>query len=697
MPADRMLNAVLHLYQSIHDDRKTDQILGTTTNLLTTLSNPLNIGVLTSQLLVAPALWHRRRDNHNRLRAPLRVLGAYNAAAARVRADEKANARHRGPRQGGGIRSDDWAAAVARGADDRSPRWRHLLVLAGLLTGMEGGGDSQTGSLSSGLRATLERAVVTAANLALATAAADSRADPAVPSAIVLALNYAFPLLSEYNRGEINADALLPLAIDALIGPDGFEHAAFLGAIDADLKEVGPQLHWGLEAASFARLQDLETKPMMGGIGPLSKLAAFTIERATDAGAVMAALETLLAFSGELLGRWQTNRLSAIDQSEEAVCLTPDALQTTPALWETLRKTLYSNVTILQSIVARSLLDPSLRNDIIAPKVASNVLRALRNLYFISSRNSNSQFQVYSFTYLTSLDILARFPDASVTFLSSTKPRDPGAAPGHPRYHPLNRTLDLFYLNVAEHLPLNIPSPACEDLIVQPATAYLTQSGPPSHLTVELFEAAHSAVLSTLSCPHNSALTVKLVPFYIDTLFASFPSYISTRQFRVAFKTIMQIVSPPFPIAATHPYLSETLLEMVRFRALGAATAPLPETPDAASSDAAPAPQYVVSEQSSLVLTLIDALPYLPLPLVQEWMTVTAQTMNAITDPDMRQPVKDRFLDVLVSGEMDVERAAIGVAWWGTSGGRELVVAGGPQLAPLMSGAIVEDERASKL
>ncbi|KAH7354286.1 peroxin 8 [Plectosphaerella cucumerina] len=555
------------------------------------------------------------------------------------------------------------------------------------------GNNSIGGSLSSGLRATLERAVVTAANLALATAAADARSDPVVPSAIVLALNYAFPLLSEHNRSEINSDALLPIAVEALIGPEGFEHASFLAGIDADLKEVGAQLHWGLEASSFARLQDLETKPLMGGIGPLSKLAAFAVERATNANAVMTALEALLAFTGELLGRWQANRLSSIDQSEETVCLTPDALRTTPALWETLRKALYSTVTVLQAIVARSLLDPNLRNDIVAPKVAVNVLRALRNLYFISSRNANSQFQVYSFTYLTSLDILARFPDASVSFLSSTRPRDPGAAPGHP----LNRTLDLFYLNVAEHLPLNMPSPACEDLIVQPATAYLTQAGPPSHLTVELFEAAHSAVLSTLSCPHNGALTVKLVPFYIDTLFASFPSYISTRQFRVAFKTIMQIVSPPFPIAATDPYLSETLLEMVRFRALGAATTPLPETPDAASSDAAPAPQHVTSEQSSLVLTLIDALPYLPLPLVQEWMTVTAQTMNAIADPAMRQPVKDRFLEVLVSGEMDVERAAIGVAWWGTCGGRELVVAGGPQLAPVMSGAIVEDERASKL
>ena len=56
MPADRLLNTVLQHYQDVHDASKTEQILGTTTHLLAQLSNPLNLGVLTCQLLTAPAI-----------------------------------------------------------------------------------------------------------------------------------------------------------------------------------------------------------------------------------------------------------------------------------------------------------------------------------------------------------------------------------------------------------------------------------------------------------------------------------------------------------------------------------------------------------------------------------------------------------------------------------------------------------------
>ncbi|KAM0334214.1 hypothetical protein ACHAQA_001235 [Verticillium albo-atrum] len=690
MPADRLLNTVLQLYRNVHDDHKTNQIVGSTTNLLTTLSNPLNLGVLTSQLLIAPAIWHRRDG----LRTSLRIISIYNTAALRVRDHELDPTTHQGERQSGGLKAEVWARAVAKGADDRSNRWQHLLVLTGVLMGMEGN-DRQ--SLSRGLRNTLEQAVVTAANLALETAVVDG---PMATGSIVLALNYAFPLLSEVHRSLINCDALLPLTVQAIIGEEGFQNADFLAAINKDLQDVGPQIHWAPATPSFGILQALEAKPMMGGMGPLSKLAAFAVEHAPNPSVVLAAHTALMDFSDRVLAQWQATRLSSIDSLEESTRYTSDASQiTVPALWQTFKKILYTTVTALQAIVARSLLDPSLRSQQVAPELATRTLRTLRNLFFIGSRDHNNQFQIYSFTYLTSLDTLVSYPDATVAFLAAIKPTSPSAVRSHTLYHPVHRALDLFYLNVAEHLPLNIPSEACDELIVQPATAYLNNTGPPTSLSLEIFESAHSAILSSLACPHNGPMTVKVVPFYVDTLFASFPSYISTRQFRVAFKTIMQIVSPPYPISATDPYLSETLLEMVRFRALGAGTEPLPPTPDALAQakeneDQPPQPH---SEQSSLVVTLIDALPFLPLPLVEEWMAVTAQTMNEIGDPAMRKLARERFLEVLVSGEMDVERAAIGVAWWGTKGGRELVIGLGAPPPPMMSGALVEEERTSKL
>ncbi|GKT88196.1 LOW QUALITY PROTEIN: peroxin 8 [Colletotrichum tofieldiae] len=685
MPADRLLNTVLQLYQNVHDDRKTDQIVGSTVNLLTTLSNPLNLGVLTAQLLIAPAIWHRRDG----LRTSLRIISVYNSAAIRVRQNELDNAKittPHAPRQGGGLGCDTWVRAVVKGADDRSNRWQHLLVLTGILMGMEGN-DRQ--SLSRGLRNTLEEAVVTAANLAL------ERQDGSFASAsIVLALNYVFPFLSDFHQSAINCNALLPIAVLAITGEDGFQDGRFLEDIRKDVRQhdrrVVPEFPV-LSAVAVDREQTTD-----GRYGPLSRLAAFAVTNATDSAIILEVQDSLLEFSQKLFQQWQRNPLSTVDAADETARLEPNTLEATwPILWGTLKKTMYATVAVLQAVIGRSLLDPRMRNDAMAPQVATKSLHTLRFLFFVSSRHGASAFQAYTFTYLTSLDILARFGDACVSFLSETKPPHAGAVPPSP----LDRTLDLFYMNVSEHLPLNIPTEACDSLIVRPATAYLTHTGTLTATMIELFEAAHSAVLSVLSCPHNSPLTVGLVPFYIDALFASFPSQISSRQFRVAFKTVMQIVSPPFPISLTEPQLSETLLEMVRFKAMGASTTLLPQTQDAiAQSEKGLTPQQEpLSEQSSLVLTLIDSLPFLPLPLVEDWMTLTAQAMNEVADPAMRQPVKDRFWEVLVSGEMDVERATIGVAWWTTKGGRELVLGRDAQQIPMMSGAIMDEGKSSRL
>ncbi|OLN93933.1 Peroxisomal membrane protein PEX17 [Colletotrichum chlorophyti] len=685
MPADRLLNTVLQLYQNVHDDRRTDQIVGSTTNLLTSLSNPLNLGVLTSQLLTAPAIWHRRDG----LRTSLRIISIYNSAAIRVRQNELENAKNaHGPRQGGGLRSDAWVRAVVKGADDRSSRWQHLLVLTGILMGMEGKGEQ---TLSRGLRNTLEEAVVTATNLAL-----ERQDGPFSSASIVLALNYVFPFLSESRQMLVNCNALLPIAVLAIIGEDGFQDGQFLGEIKKDVRQHGPIVEWTPKSPSFQLLQSIESKPLMGGMGPLSRLAAFAVTHATDTAIVFEAQDSLLEFTRKVLEQWQHNPLSGIDTSEEAARLEHNTLEGTwPIMWGTLKKTMYATVAVLQAVVGRSLLDPRMRNDTMAPQIAIKSLHILRNLFFVSSRHGASAFQAYTFAYLTSLDILARFGDACVSFMSEIKPPHAGVVPPNP----LDRTLDLFYLNVSEHLPLNVPTDACDSLIVRPATAYLTHTGGLTPGMTELFEAAHSSILSVLSCPHNSSLTIGLVPFYIDALFASFPSQISARQFRVAFKTVMQIVSPPFPISLTEPQLSETLLEMVRFKALGAGTTLLPQTQDMlAQAEKGLTPQQdPLSEQSSLVLTLIDSLPFLPLPLVEDWLTLTAQTMNEIADPVMRQPVKDRFWDVLVSGEMDVGRATIGVAWWTTKGGRELVLGREAKDVPVMSGAIMDEGRSSRL
>lgn len=704
MPADLLLNRVLADYQTPHDDRHTDRLFGTTLTLLTELTNPLNLSLLTSQFLTAPAIWHRRAPSPaaaadtDPLRATcLRVLSVFNTAAIHVRRNELENADKRtalgfgittAPPVGGGLPSEAWARAVVQGVDERSSRWQHLLVLAGMLVGFEGG--DRRGLSGGAMRRKLEGAVVTAANLALRTL---DREPPVAGAAVVLALNWAFSLVSDVDREAIDCDALLPVAVEAMVGPTGFQDGLFLGPIAADVRRVGPKLDWPEASGSFMGIRNIGTKPLVETAGPLSKLIAYAIENARDYRLVLRAQDDLVAFTGRLLAQWLHVSLSEVEISDESVVFSESTLQvTSPTLWRLLTSVLFAVVAVLRSVTARSLLDPHLRNDAVAPSVAAKTLHIYRNLSFISSRGNDS-FQVYTFSYLTSIDILARYSGPSIAFLTDTSPPTTGSI----STHALQRTLDLFYLNTAEHLPLNLAPEACERLIIQPATAYLSHSAPHSTRMVELFEAAHSAVLSVLSCPQNGPVAVKVAPFYAETLLMSFPSRISPRQFRLAFSTLMQILSPPFPVSGTQPELAETLLEMVHLRIPHAGQGILPATQDQGQG-AAPPP---MSEQSGLVLTLIDALPYLPFPIVEEWMNAAAGALHEIPDRVLREVAKQRFWELLGSGEMDVERAAIGVAWWGTKGGRELVLFGPArektQESFLMSGALVDEPGSSRL
>lgn len=685
MPADRLLNTVLQYYQDVHDTARTEQILGSTVHLLTELSNPLNLGVLTSQLLTAPAIWQQPGG----VRVSMRVMSIYNTAAARVHDHEIAWSTRKEPHhEGGGIRCEEWTRAVAKGADDRSRRWQHLLVLTGVLMGMEG---NNRASLSRGLRNTLEQAVVTAANLALERQLEDG---PVAAASVVVALNFAFPLLSDHHRSLINCNTLLPLAVWTITANEGFAEGQFLDAIGQEISQSPTnQLAWSPTTPSFRFLQELEKRPVLSNIGPLSRLVGFAVQGATDTGVVLQAQDALLLFTRKILDSWQRNRFSDVDPANEGTVLTAETLRSTwPTLWPLLQKLMFGVVAMLQAIVSRSLLDPYMLNDATAPGIAAKSLHTLRNLFFISSRNGNSSFQAYNFTYLASIDVITRDPASCEAFLRGSRNAE---APVSTTY--LQRTLDLFYLNLSEHLPLVLATDACEALIVKPATAYISHDGLMTPSMVEIFESAHSAILSVLSCPQHSALTIGITPFYIVKLFESFPAHISCRQFRVAFKTIMQVVSPPFPIAEMEPHMSETLLEMLRAYTVAASPAPLPLTPDSASRAASGEEEErdPMSQQSTFALGLVDALPYLPLPLVTDWLTITAQVMNEI-EPVMREPVKKRFVDILVSGEMDVERATMGVTWWGTQGGRDLVLFGGAG-EPVMSGALVGEERLSRL
>lgn len=230
-------------------------------------------------------------------------------------------------------------------------------MIGGLLIGFEGQGRH---GLSNSLRRALEGALVKATNLALQEMSGDQDLEA---HSIALVLNYTFELLSDFERGQLNYNALMPLLIrSAYFTSEGFESGYFLSTIDADVIQVADsKFSWSANSSTFVRLQRLSSRPLVSSMGPLSRLIAHAAENVTDPGLLRAMVEDLCAFTRTVIVQWRQNKLSEVDISEEAVYLTDEALQTTiPLLWKTLKTMMFATVIVLQAVLGRLLNDPVL-------------------------------------------------------------------------------------------------------------------------------------------------------------------------------------------------------------------------------------------------------------------------------------------------------------------------------------------------
>ncbi|EAW06340.1 putative peroxisomal membrane protein Pex17 [Aspergillus clavatus NRRL 1] len=691
MATERSLGALLRSLQSPSELRDAINLLPTATSLLTLLGNPLNLTLLASQLLSAPAIWEQPVD----LQACRKVLSVFNTAAIAI-AQNEASEEPRVPfAQAKKLEREEWVKAIANGADEKSPRWRHLLLLGGSLLGFEG---QNRQGLPRSIRTKLESALVTAAQLSLDELVSQSNIEA---QCITMVLNHTFELLSDYERSKLNYDRLLPVLVQTTyLSTEGLEGGYFLGTIDKDIVEApGKRFQWLPQSDTFGRVTAISSGPLISALGPLSRLIAHSIENVCDQTLVSQSVDQIAHFARTLMVQWRQNKLSEVDAAEEAEFLDPESLKSTiPSLWKLLRNCLYSVVIVLRSVFGRVLNDHVLAANRIAPYLSMQALHILRNLYFVSTRigpNSSSQ---HLFVTLTAVDILAQYPHLAENFLRSVKPSELGQIP----QHPIERCLDLYFLNVAE-LFTPILSPECsEELLVSSTLPYLAAGGN-NHL-LEIFEAAHSVALAVFAIPANAAIAAKHLPFYIDNLFAVFPDNLSVRQFRLAFKTVIQVTAPPSLVANSQPLLPSILLEVLHERALQASDQMLP--PSALGGTGADMGQSPpLSEQAALTLALIDGLSFLRVEDLEEWLPLTANLIHAMKDPAMRQVCIERFWEALSSGEMDVERAYHCVTWWSTKGGRELVLFGNEPLdadsqhaeGPYMSGAVGDVARQSKL
>lgn len=625
----------------------------------------MNITLLASHLLTAPAIWDHIRD----LAECRHIFGVFYTATLQI-ANSQVNERTQ-------LSQEAWITAVVKGADDQSPRWRHLLLIGGLLLGI----DKQ--DVSSQLRARLESALVLAVNLAFDEIGVHK---PVEGHCVVLVLNYTFELLADHHRAGLDYDKLLPLLVDtAFFSVEGLEHGYWLGLIDSDIRQADARrLRWPGNSKTFSQVKQIQSRLMVSSLGPLARLVAHSIENIKDATLITATLDRVAEFARTLTLSWRQNKFSGIDTQEEAERFDTETLKTTlPVLWQILRVSFFAIVIVLRAALGRLLYDPFLSTNTSAPFIAMQCLHTLRNLYFISTRLGQASNSQYLFVNFTAIDVLSQYPQTVESFLRSTQPAEFGRIP----QHPLERCLDLFFFNTAEHFTLVLSPEVNDQLLIAAALPYLS-SGDSKNL-LEMFEAGHSLILTVLAAPQSVELAKKHLPFYIGALLESFPANLSSPQFRIAFKTVIRITAPPSSLSESEPLLQSILLDIVHDRAVKAPPSPLPE----AHTDSEGPP---LSEQAVLVMAIIDSLCFLDLPVLREWLPLTAELVAQITDSSMQKHCQARFWESLSSGEMDVERAALATAWWTSRGGREMVLYGDEPPNEdefLMSGALLSESK----
>ena len=624
------------------------------------------------------------------MRTTMRIFSIFNSAAMHFVQQEDLVHTSPTPLIRSALTREEWALAVIKGANDRSPRWRHICVLAGLLIGFEAKGQQ---GVSHSLRKTLEKATVRAINLALREGEASTEF-PA--NSIVMMLSHVFDLLNDGEKMDLDHDLLLPILYHApLFAREGLHSGYFLSTIDPDvLQSTNEKFDWSANSATYIQCQYMATGPLITSLGAISRLIAFSAERVKNVDLLSTMIKDMMAFSRTLCVQWQQNKMSEIDVAEDSLFLSDDTLRTTlPLLWRVLKSTMFAIVIVLRSLLGRVLGTLSMQTNS-ALFVAIQTLHILRNLYFISCRvgaGSANIFSQYTFVYLTAIDIVSQYPVQAEAFLHEIRPTSAQSIPPHP----LDRCLDLYFLNTGEHFAITLSPKLNETLLIGAAQPYLGLGG--DQRLFEMFEAAHSVMLAVLSAHQNADLLVRHIHPYVDALFKVFPQNVSARQFRVGMKTLIRITSPPAPISEHQPLLPSTLLELIRYR-LETASPELIRQPlesgtlESLTSGGDGLEYLLLSEVSVLLLTLIDALPFLPIDQLGDWLPLIAGSLNVVKDSNQLQICKQRFWDVLSKGEMDVNRATHCVAWWGTKGGKDMMVHGTdqPENGAFMSGGLQE-------
>ena len=130
--------------------------------------------------------------------------------------------------------------------------------------------------------------------------------------------------------------------------------------------------------------------------------------------------------------------------------------------------------------------------------------------------------------------------------------------------------------------------------------------------------------------------------------------------------------------------LSLVLVELLQQRFESSSQNPLVEMSKRRTVSDSP----TLSEQALLLFAMIDVLPSLDVDSLREWLPTIATDLRAIKSSRDEMKSCQRFWEVLNSGEMDFDRAAVCGRWWNSEGGRQSLVSLYPYESRMSSASV---------
>ncbi|KAF3158014.1 hypothetical protein TWF106_006523 [Orbilia oligospora] len=630
-------------------------IVNNTAVTLSRLTNPLNVSLLTTQSLAAPAIW----NNPSPLSASQAVFDIF-----RLSTQERARESNRA------LSLNEWIDAVVTGADARVPRWKHALVSSGILAAFE----ADDARLPFTTRTNLEAHLLEVVNFhfEFSTSGIETHA-------CILAISNAYRLLSEDSRYMLNYPALTGALLPAMfLSPEGYQTGDFLRQIDRSVP-IGQQK---MAVVPSFSLKDFLTHPFVANMGALAKLAATSMASSGETETINGALSVLATYSRSLVSIWRETGLSTLPDD---ATISHDPVQTNTAqLWHVLKSSLFSAVVVLESIVRILLQSHQIARNNEVHTFASQILCILRDFYFITHRTNPAAFGTYMFVYHACVDIVMSNPAQAESLAAQLAPIQDQIPAGTIPAHPTDILRDLYFLNTLEYLVISCSPRFCTTIVSPSLTPYLTS---PSITPIlrEPFESAHSLMLAMIGCPQLVESSYKILPGYIESVFAAYPLFLSTRQFRLAMASLIKFTSPPTALSGIQRDLPDIILEMLCARIEAAdsrypvkaykppSSVPADATPDGSAPAAAePQAEEEFTERDVCILSMLDSLPFMEEAALERWLDIAAGYVGKTTKGDSREALRGRFWDV-ISGELDVGRSQLAIPWW-SEGGREVVL-----------------------